>query len=83
MWGHSKVLRLRENDLFMKPAKCEFNKAKVEYLGMVIEGGNMSMDSGKLPTGRPPLLSNKFEDSSALATSTDDSSGTSQNWLNH
>jgi hypothetical protein len=42
------LAQLRENDLFLKPAKCEFNKAKVEYLGMVIEGGKMSMDSGKL-----------------------------------
>ena len=31
-----KVLaRLQENDLFLKPTKCEFNKTKVEYLGMV------------------------------------------------
>jgi transposase InsO family protein len=44
-----KVLaRLQENDLFLKPAKCEFNKTKVEYLGMVIEEGKISMDSGKL-----------------------------------
>jgi hypothetical protein len=44
-----KVLaRLRENNLFLKPTKCEFNKTKVEYLGMVIEEGKMSMDPGKL-----------------------------------
>ena len=31
-----KVLaRLQENDLYLKPTKCEFNKTKVEYLGMV------------------------------------------------
>ena len=40
--------RLRENDLFLKATKCEFNKTKVEYLGMVIEEGKISMDPGKL-----------------------------------
>ena len=44
-----KVLtRLQENDLFLKPTKCEFNKTKVEYLGLVIEEGKISMDPGKL-----------------------------------
>ena len=44
-----KVLqRLRENDLFLKLAKCEFSKTKVEWLGMIIEEGKNSMDPGKL-----------------------------------
>ena len=44
-----KVLaQLRANDLFLKPTKCEFNTTKVEYLGMVIEEGRISMDPGKL-----------------------------------
>ena len=42
------LARLRENDLFLKATKCEFNKTKVEYLGMVIEEGKISMDPGKL-----------------------------------
>ena len=38
-----KVLqRLRENDLFFKPAKCEFSKTKVEWLGIIIEEGKIS-----------------------------------------
>ena len=28
---------LQENDLYLKPTKCEFKKTKVEYLGMVID----------------------------------------------
>ena len=39
---------ISELDLFLKPAKCEFNKAKVEYLGLDIEEGKISMDPGKL-----------------------------------
>ena len=43
------LARLKENDLFLKPTKCEFNKTRVEYLGiMVIEEGKISMDPGKL-----------------------------------
>ena len=44
-----KVLqRLRDNDLFLKATKCEFNKTKIEYLGMIIEENKISMDPGKL-----------------------------------
>jgi hypothetical protein len=44
-----KVLqRLKENDLYLKPKKCEFGKTKIEWLGMVIEEGRISMDLGKL-----------------------------------
>lgn len=33
-----KVLhRLQENDLYLKPKKCEFAKVKIEWLGMIIE----------------------------------------------
>src|SRR5271169_2441711 len=40
--------RLREHDLYLKPKKCEFNKTKIEYLGMIIEEGRISMDPVKL-----------------------------------
>ena len=40
--------RLRENDLFLKAKKWEFHKTKIEYLGMIIEGGRISMDLIKL-----------------------------------
>ena len=42
------LAQLQENDLFLKPEKCKFNKSKVEYLGMIIEEGIISMDPGKL-----------------------------------
>ena len=60
-----KVLaRLQENDLYLKPTKCEFNKTKVEYLGMVIKEGKISMDLGKLKgieNGLSQQRLNKFE----------------------
>ena len=40
--------RLRENDLYLKPRKCKFCKTWIEYLGLIIEEGKMSMDPGKL-----------------------------------
>jgi transposase InsO family protein len=40
--------RLKENDLYLKPKKCEFHKTRIEWLGMIIEEGKISMDSGKL-----------------------------------
>jgi len=39
---------LWENDLYLKPGKCEFCKTWIEYLGLIIEEGKMMMDPGKL-----------------------------------
>ena len=38
----------RENDLYLKPKKCEFNKTTMEYLGLIIKEGWLSMDPVKL-----------------------------------
>jgi RNase H-like domain found in reverse transcriptase/Reverse transcriptase (RNA-dependent DNA polymerase)/Integrase zinc binding domain len=40
--------RLREHNLFLKPKKCEFNKTTMEYLGLIIQEGKLSMDPIKL-----------------------------------
>ena len=40
--------KLREHDLFLKAKKCEFCKTKIEYLGMIVEPGKVSMDPVKL-----------------------------------
>jgi Reverse transcriptase (RNA-dependent DNA polymerase) len=39
---------LREHDLFLKVKKCEFCETRIEYLGMIIEEGRISMDTVKL-----------------------------------
>ena len=40
--------RLQENDLYLKPKKCEFNKTTMEYLGLIIKEGQLLMDPVKL-----------------------------------
>ena len=40
--------KLRENDLFLKAKKCEFEKTKIEYLGMIIKEGQISINPIKL-----------------------------------
>jgi Reverse transcriptase (RNA-dependent DNA polymerase) len=40
--------KLREQNLFLKAKKCEFCQTKIEYLGMTIEEGKISMDAVKL-----------------------------------
>jgi hypothetical protein len=43
------ILRmLRENNLFCKPEKCQFEVKEVEYLGFVISPNGIGMDPGKL-----------------------------------
>ena len=40
--------KLRDNDLFLKPEKCEFEKQEVEYLGFIIRPERIAMDPKKL-----------------------------------
>ena len=50
---HHRVVRevlnkLRENKLYLKPEKCEFDALEVEYLGMIISQGSVRMDPVKV-----------------------------------
>ena len=40
--------KLQGNNLFLKAKKCKFKKTKIEYLGMIIEEGQITMDPIKL-----------------------------------
>jgi RNase H-like domain found in reverse transcriptase/Reverse transcriptase (RNA-dependent DNA polymerase) len=40
--------KLWEHNLFLKPKKCKFCQTRIEYLGMIIEEGKISMDTVKL-----------------------------------
>jgi len=44
-----KVLkRLKDNNLFVKPEKCEFKKKEIEFLGMIIGEKGVKMDMTKV-----------------------------------
>jgi Reverse transcriptase (RNA-dependent DNA polymerase) len=40
--------KLREHNLFLEAKKCEFCQTRIEYLGMIIKEGKISMDAVKL-----------------------------------
>lgn len=39
---------LEKNNLYLKPEKCEFEKEKIEYLGLIISKGRIEMDPVKI-----------------------------------
>src|SRR6201999_1180993 len=41
---------LCKNKLYLKPKKCDFHKTLIEYLGMIIEHGQVRMDPAKVAT---------------------------------
>ncbi len=34
----------KDNDLYLKPEKCQFVQTKIDYLGMIVKEGEISMD---------------------------------------
>ena len=41
---HQTLQKLKENDLFLKPEKCQFEQKRIEFLGVVLENGTIQMD---------------------------------------
>ena len=40
--------KLQDNDLFLKPEKCQFHKKEVDYLGVIVGKGQVKMDPVKV-----------------------------------
>jgi RNase H-like domain found in reverse transcriptase/Reverse transcriptase (RNA-dependent DNA polymerase) len=40
--------KLQDNNLFLKPEKCQFHKQEVEYLGIIVGKGQVKMDLVKV-----------------------------------
>ena len=49
-WGVVKdvLKQLQDNDLYLWPEKCKFEKTEVEYLGLLISKGRVQMDLVKI-----------------------------------
>ena len=47
---------LRQNNLYLKPEKCEFERERVEYLGLVVSKGKVEMDAVKVEGVRKWLV---------------------------
>ena len=45
---HEVLKRLEEHDLYLRPEKCAFEKDEIDYLGLIIRSGSVSMDPVKV-----------------------------------
>jgi hypothetical protein len=45
---HEVLQRLLTHDLYLRPEKCEFDREEVEYLGLIIKEGQVTMDPVKV-----------------------------------
>ena len=45
---HEVLRRLRAHDLYLRPEKCEFARTEIEYLGLIIREGKVTMDPVKV-----------------------------------
>jgi hypothetical protein len=54
--------RMREHKLYLRPEKCEFEKTRIEYLGVIISYNKVEMDPVKIARVADwPMPSNKKE----------------------
>ncbi len=66
LYTHHMLHKLKQNDLYLKPEKCEFEKEQMDYLGVIVSNSKLQMDPKKLkgiadwPTPRNPTKIHKF-----------------------
>ncbi len=48
LYTHHMLHKLKQNDLYLKPEKCNFEKKEIDYLGVIIGNGKIQMDPKKL-----------------------------------
>jgi hypothetical protein len=59
--------KLAEHELFLRPEKCEFEKTRIEYLGLIISENHVEMDPVKVAgVAELPQPKNKREVQSSL-----------------
>ena len=45
---HQMLEKLKKHDLYLKPEKCIFDQKRIEFLGVILEGGTIQMDPAKV-----------------------------------
>ena len=45
---HRMLDKLKEHNLYLKPEKCVFDQMRIEFLGVILEGGTVQMDPAKV-----------------------------------
>ncbi len=66
LYTHHMLHKLEQNDLYLKPEKCNFEKKEIDYLGIIVGNGKIQMDPKKLkgvadwPIPRNPTKIRKF-----------------------
>ena len=77
---------LQTNKLYIKPEKCEIEKEKIEYLGVVVSEGRVEMDPVKteaLTSWPTPKKLKELQSFLGFCNFTDDSSKTTAKSQNH
>ncbi len=65
-YAHHMLNKLEQNDLYLKPEKCNFEQKEIDYLGVIVGNGKLQMDPKKLkgvtdwPKPNTPMEIRKF-----------------------